>query len=375
MSRNILLANPWIYDFSAYDCWNKPIGLLFLASLLRMNGETVYYLDCLDPTHPGMQAVGQGRAVKRQLSGAGNYPKERIPKPAPLRQIPRNYNRYGVKPEMVRRYISSLPVPDLVMITSMMTYWYPGVFDFIALVRESLPGVPVVLGGNYVTLCPDHAARSGADILLPGPAERSLPGLFKDLYNRDLEWIPDSGDLDTHPYPAFDLIPHPVHVPIMTSRGCPYSCSYCASGILNPRFLRRDPLRVADEISYWHSRLGIRHFSFYDDALLVNPGEMAIPLLKEIVRRALPVQFHCPNGLHLREISPEISALLYKAGFRTIRFGFETADAARQVATGAKVDNAALKEAVLNLHNAGYRDSDIGIYLLCGLPVSIGIES
>lgn len=368
MSRTILLANPWIYDFSAYDCWNKPLGLLFLASLLRKNGETVYYLDCLDPTHPGMQEAGQGRAVKRQLSGAGNYPKERIPKPAPLRQIPRNYNRYGARPEMVRRYITSLPVPDLVMITSMMTYWYPGVFDFISLVRESLPGVPVVLGGNYVTLCPEHAALSGADILLPGPAEQSLPSLFKELYNRGLEYIPDSDDLDSHPYPAFDLIPHPIHVPIMTSRGCPYSCSYCASAILNRRFLRRDPLRVADEITYWYSRLGIRHFSFYDDALLVDPDEMAIPLLKEIVRRALPVQFHCPNGLHLREVSPEMSVLLYKAGFRTIRFGFETADPERQAATGAKVDNAALKEAVRNLRNAGYRDSDIGIYLLCGLP-------
>ncbi|MHB8769704.1 MAG: B12-binding domain-containing radical SAM protein [Syntrophales bacterium] len=254
------------------------------------------------------------------------------------------------------------------MITSMMTYWYPGVFDVVALVRESLPGVPVVLGGNYVTLCPDHAALSGADFLLPGAAEQSLPAFFKELYNRDLEFIPDAENLDSYPYPAFDLISHPIHVPLMTSRGCPYSCSYCASGILNRRFLRRDPIRVVDEISYWYSRLGVRHFSFYDDALLVDPSEMAIPLLKEIIRRALPVKFHCPNGLHLREISPEISALLYKAGFQTIRFGFETADPVRQAATGGKVDNAVLKEAVLNLQNAGYQDSDIGIYLLCGLP-------
>ena len=106
-----------------------------------------------------------------------------------------------------------------------------------------------------------------------------------------MNFIPDTDNLDSYPYPAFDLISHPDHVPIMTSRGCPYRCSYCASHIINDRFRRRDPIRVADEIFYWHTHLGVRNFSFYDDALLVTPGEMVIPLLREIIRRDLPIQF------------------------------------------------------------------------------------
>jgi len=92
--------------------------------------------------------------------------------------------------------------------------------------------------------------------------------------------------------------------------------------ILSEGWRRRDPIRVADEIDYWHSNFGIRNFSFCDDALLIRPQEMAIPLLKEILRKGLRIQFHCPNGLHLREITPEISSLMRQAGFRTVRFGF-----------------------------------------------------
>ena len=367
--RIILLINPWIYDFAAYDFWNIPIGLLSLASLLRMNGADVIFLDCLDPYHPGMSAEASLiRMPKRKTSGEGTYAKARIPKPDPLKRFPRNYNRYGITPGIFLKSLNSMPRPELIMITSMMTYWYPAVFDIITIMRRMFPGVPVVLGGNYVTLCPRHASRSGADFCLPGPAEASIPALLKDLFNHEMIFLPDNNDLDSYPYPAFDLIRHPDQLPVMTSRGCPYRCSYCASRLLYDRFRRRDPVRVADEIEFWHTHIGIKHFSFYDDALFVDPRDMAIRLLKEIIRRKLPIQFHCPNGLHLRDISSELSTLIYKAGFKTLRFGLESSDAARQIMTGGKVCNEEFTEALICLRRAGYRDQDIGIYLLCGLP-------
>jgi radical SAM superfamily enzyme YgiQ (UPF0313 family) len=95
---------------------------------------------------------------------------------------------------------------------------------------------------------------------------------------------------------------------------------------------------------------------------------MAVPLLHDIIRRQLPVQFHCPNGLHLREITLNLSSLMYKAGFRTIRFGFETSDLTRQKITGGKVNNEEFREAVHHLKLAGYQPQDIGVYILCGLP-------
>lgn len=368
MIRNVLLINPWIYDFAAYDFWNKPIGLLSLASLLRINGIKVSFLDCLDPYHPGMHYTNHDRTPKRKISGNGSYARERIPKPGPLKFFPRHYQRYGISEEVFLRSLAEMPGPDLVMITSMMTYWYPAVFDAIRLSKQVFPAVPVILGGNYVALCPDHASRSGADFCLSGPAESSIPLLLQKEYGHDMQVIPEISNLDSYPYPAFDLISHLDQVPIITSRGCPYRCSYCASRLLNKQFLRRDPLRVADEIEHWHTHFGVNHFSLYDDAFLVDPQGMAIPLLKEIIARNLQVHFHCPNGLHLREITSEMSILMRKAGFRTIRFGFETSDSVRQVSTGAKVANQDLLEAVTHLKNAGYRNNDIGVYLLCGLP-------
>ena len=91
-------------------------------------------------------------------------------------------------------------------------------------------------------------------------------------------------------------------------------------------------------------------------------------MLEEIVRRGLEVNFHCPNGLHLREITPRLAKLLFEAGFRTIRFGFESASASRQAATGGKVTTEELRQSVAYLQEAGYGQADIGVYLLCGLP-------
>jgi radical SAM superfamily enzyme YgiQ (UPF0313 family) len=125
---------------------------------------------------------------------------------------------------------------------------------------------------------------------------------------------------------------------------------------------------VANEISYWQRNFGVTDFSFYDDALLVDPERMIIPLLQEVKSRKLSCRFHCPNGLHLRQIDEQLSHLLYDSGFKTIRFGFETADFRIQKETGGKVQNEELKKAVIHLKNAGYKTADIGIYLLCGTP-------
>jgi radical SAM superfamily enzyme YgiQ (UPF0313 family) len=191
---------------------------------------------------------------------------------------------------------------------------------------------------------------------------------MKKIFNEKPVFIPDENNLDSYPYPAFDLIRKVEQLPIITSRGCPYRCSYCSSHILNKKFQRRDPLKVVDEIEYWQNKFNVINFSFYDDALLVKPEEMIFPFLKELKRRNLFCQFHCPNGLHLREINEVMSEWLYSSGFKTIRFGFESCDLTRQIQTGGKVKNEELRLAVKHLKKAGYKTKDIGIYLLCGIP-------
>ena len=367
MSKNILLINPWIHDFAAYDFWLKPLGLLHLGGILRQNGHCVSYIDCLDPYHPEMLA--RGLKPRRHPFGRGKFYRQIISKPEKLKFMSKNYCRYGILPDILRDDLRKQQDTDIVLVTSMMTYWYPGVFEAINIIKEELPHVPLVLGGKYATLCREHAVKhSGADYVISGAGEAQIMELLENLFGEKPTHLPDEENLDSYPYPAFDLIGKTQQLPITTSRGCPYRCSYCSSHILNKKFLRRDPVKVADEIEYWQKKSGVINFSFYDDALLVEPDKMIIPLLAEIKRRNLTCQFHCPNGLHLREIDAELAKLLYTSGFKTIRFGFETADFQRQKETGGKVINKELSEGVRHLKNAGYKTDDIGIYLLCGLP-------
>ena len=149
-----------------------------------------------------------------------------------------------------------------------------------------------MLGGKYATLCYDHAVKySGADFVIAGAGEKQVLQLLKDLFGEEPSFMPDSENLDSLPYPAFDLIRKIDQLPITTSRGCPYHCSYCASHIFNDKFRRRDPIKVVDEIEHWQKKSGVKNFSFYDDALLVNPEEMIIPLLARSPKKkfVLPV--------------------------------------------------------------------------------------
>jgi radical SAM superfamily enzyme YgiQ (UPF0313 family) len=367
MSKNILLINPWIYDFAAYDFWLKPLGLLYLGGLLRRNNHHIHFIDCLDPYHPAMQNID--KKPQRHAYGDGKFFRQVIAKPESLKMIPKNYCRYGLTPEIFRQEIINHQETDLVLITSMMTYWYPGVFEAIKIIKEVMSTVPIVLGGKYATLCYDHAVKySGADYIVSGAGEKQILNLLQKIYGEEPSFLPDPNNLDSLPYPVFDLVRKLEQVPLTTSRGCPYRCSYCSSHIFHDEFRRRNPLKVADEIEYWQNNFNVQNFTFYDDALLVNPEEMIIPLLTEVKKRNLSCNFHCPNGLHLREIDEEISNLLYHTGFKTIRFGFETSDFKRQLATGGKVKNEELLNAIYHLKKAGYKTVDIVIYLLCGLP-------
>ncbi len=363
--HKILLVNPWIYDFAAYDLWAKPLGLLSLGALLRRNGCEVAFLDCLQNPHPFMN----DKAPRVMPCGDGKFYRQIIDRPAPLRDIHRRYSRYGISIEAFMHDLSHMERPDAVLVTSLMTYWYPGVIEAIRCIRKVHGDVPVILGGVYATLCTEHARRySGADHVIAGEGELQLLSLLSDLWGVSPSFIPDMDDLDSLPYPCFDLIEEPRYICIQTSKGCPFRCTYCASHRLNPTVRRRNPLKVADEISWWNKTTGVRDFAFYDDALLYRPEEFALPLMKAIIGRGLNVRFHCPNGLHIRPITKEVAAAMWQSGFKTIRLGLETSDPVRQKNTGGKVTNDDFLRAMEHLTGAGFDAGDIGVYILCGLP-------
>ena len=362
---HILLVNPWIHDFAAYDFWAKPLGLLILGGILREHGAKVSYLDCLDRFHP----LAPDSPLPAARCGRGPYLKTPIEKPPGLAEIPRTYCRYGIAPEWFRQDLTALPAPDLVLVTSMMTYWYPGVRETIGVIKSVFPKVPVVLGGIYATLCTEHARRfSGADRVVAGPGEDAILPLAAELTGWSSDPRFDSRDLDSLPRPALDLENRPVHAPLLTSLGCPFRCAYCASHRLQPRLRRRSPTSVVAEMAFWHEQHAVRDFAFYDDALLVDGQHHAIPLLEKIIAAGKDIRLHTPNALHIREITPPLAKLMAEAGFHTIRLGLETTAFDHRENLDRKVTEAEFMQAVEHLRTAGFRPDQVGAYLLAGLP-------
>ncbi|MGD9167309.1 MAG: radical SAM protein [Syntrophobacterales bacterium] len=366
---NLLLINPWIYDFAAHDLWSKPLGLLMLASLLRAQGYNLKLLDCLDVHDFRLQKIPGMKPATRRAFGTGKFYRTLVPKPSFLQQFDRDYYRFGITLEMFQERLFEGVKPDAVLVTSTMTYWYPGVQESIRLVKEHFSDVPVVLGGIYATLCREHAiSNSGADHVLSGPGEMQILKLLEKLTGYSSEKPFQNVVLDTLPWPAFDLLPQLDYICTLTSRGCPYRCPYCASDLLFPQFIRRDPMKVADELEYWHEKYSIVNVAFYDDALLLDASAHILALLAEVRRRELPLHLHTPNGLHISGLSSEVCEALFQAGFKTVRLGLETGDDQRQQQLGAKVKPGAFSSAMANLTKAGFQPEQIGVYLLCGLP-------
>ncbi len=361
---HILLVNPWIHDFAAYDFWAKPLGLLVLAALLRRHGCSVSYVDCLDRFHPRAPAADPQRRC-----GRGPYLKTRLPKPAQLPDVPRRFSRYGIKPEWLRQDLQSLRRPDLILVTSMMTYWYAGVQETIAVLRDVFADAPVILGGIYATLCRDHARlTAGADRVVGGAAEAGLLDILAEVTGFRPAARFDPQDLDTYPHPAHELQHRIAYVPLLTAKGCPFACAYCAAKLLNPERLTRSPEGVVDEISRWHRDVGVRDFVFYDDALLMQAEHHALPILEAVIRRCPKLRFHTPNALHIRWIAPTVARLMKRAGFETVRLGLETAGPSRRPEREQKVTAAEFHRAAACLKQAGFEKHQLGAYLLAGLP-------
>ncbi len=104
MLPTVLLVNPPVYDFAAYDFFYKPLGLLYLAGFLRRAGYHVELVDAMDrrcSDMAGYQPDGRTRS-----DGTGKYYSEIIDKPECLGHVERHYRRYGFPEEVLARSLA-----------------------------------------------------------------------------------------------------------------------------------------------------------------------------------------------------------------------------------------------------------------------------
>ncbi len=350
MKPKILLVNPPIYDFAAYDFWLKPTGMLRVAGFLRGKADFKLF-DYLDRLVPFM--AGQ-KKLESDHWGRGRFYCEHAKVPAALKAIPRYFRRFGLPRKLFIDFLATEGPFDFVMIQTTMTYWYTGLEEVIEDVRSAWPQAKIVLGGNYVTLCPDHAQTLGGDLLIKGT---NLEPLW--------DYLAIAPDVQQ---PALWEVYDKLKVGVLKlTEGCPFSCTYCSVPKVYGKFKPR-PLEHSLVEMELLCRLGAGNIAFYDDALLFETDKVLIPFLSEVLKQDIRVNFHSPNALNARFISKDLAELMVLAGFKTFYLGFESASKQWQQQTGSKVFSEELEKATRHLIAAGAKPDNITAYQILGHP-------
>ncbi len=354
-----LLIQPPVYDFALYDLYLKPFGLLRLGSWLERGGYRVDLVNGLD--YRDKETLALLGSVRRKHDGTGKFHRVSVPVPEGMEGRKRRFARYGIAPGVFRKQITASH-PDIILVTTGMTYWYRGVVEAVRTAKEIHPGVPVVAGGVYATLMPEHCARATeADFVVTGEGETSLREILGAYHLPVPEGKPDGRVLMREDVWRDAGI-------LRLNYGCPYHCDYCASNIICSTFSRGNGGGAFSILEEMNRRFGTRNFAFYDDALLMGSKEVLVPFLDRVIDSGLDVGFYLPNAVHLQFLDSTVSRLMKRAGFREIRLGFESSSGDFHAKHDDKYGSSDFSRAVMNLKAAGFKGSEITVYILAGLP-------
>ncbi|MCC6159643.1 MAG: radical SAM protein [Deltaproteobacteria bacterium] len=282
--------------------------------------------------------------------------------------------------------------PDLVGISS-TTFTY---LDALATARAARAGAPrakVVVGGVQPFIYPTETlAQPEVDMILSGEAEESLPRLlaawrdggFESVASAEIPGVLASGmsaegftpapavrDLDRFPMPAWDLAPierysslitrlAPVGI-MVTSRGCPFHCHYCALSPTGKTWRASSPERVAEEMAY-AAGLGVRYLMFYDELFTVRKDRVH-GICREIARKGLgiPWMARVTPGM----VDETTLAEMRSAGCDLVTFGVESGDKDVLKNLGRKTGLDAVRESFAMAHKVGLRTI---AYFMLGNP-------
>jgi len=286
--------------------------------------------------------------------------------------------------------------PDIVGIT-IMSMFYKNALELIQMIQNNV-NVKIIIGGPHVSALPEHSLiESKADFAIVGEGEETLKELVAKM-NQEHEYSkilgicfwsdnkvvttpprPLIANLDTIAKPAWHLISpdtyppsphggfyerHPT-APIITTRGCPFNCTFCASKCTWKRKLRtRSAINVVDEIEFLINNFGIKEFHFEDDNFTFSK-EHAMKVCNEIIKRKLDIVWACPNGVRIDKLDKELITRMKQSGCYLLAFGIESGSQTILDKANKKLD-LKIVSTIINMTN------DIGIktwgFFLIGLP-------
>lgn len=263
--------------------------------------------------------------------------------------------------------------PDVVGIST-TTVAFHRALEAAESIRERRPGVAIVCGGPHVSSCAeDVMSRDVFDYAIQGEGEISFVRLLEKL-----ESGADAGDLtglafrrngrtivnppgefianlDEIPFPAFDLLPDlskynppvtnykaiPV-VSVISARGCPCSCTFCARNMGEVLRLRSAE-NVADEIQLLHRDYGAREVAFADDTFTYRPSRIR-ELFLCLEKRGIRLPWSCKSRIDT--VDYELLKFMKENGCWNISFGIESGSRHILKTIGKNIDIGRAREVV-----------------------------
>ncbi len=281
--------------------------------------------------------------------------------------------------------------PDLVGFTSMSSSHH-SIERAAKLVKEQI-GCTTLIGGPHATTLPQLTlADPNMDFLIHGEGEAPMRDLIRVLARNSTDWqgimglgyktkegevkinpeAPLIPNLDDLPYPArhlFDLEAYALNDPtgarmltLLSSRGCPYNCSFCFKGIVGRTYRHRSPDNVIGEIVQCIERYNVRSFYFIDDLFTIDVKRLEA-FCDRVLEVGLDVRWQCLARVD--RVTLPILTKMYEAGCREVHYGVESGNADVLKATAKHIDLNQVRQAAQWTDDVGIRGKG---YFILGLP-------
>lgn len=287
--------------------------------------------------------------------------------------------------------------PVMIGITALTAY-YNSAKELAWLIKKELPSIPLVLGGVHASSLPEISLEeSRSDFVVIGEGEETTLELARALVDKRGDFSKIKGlvfrtdgkivvnepralipDLDSLPMPAWHRIdpnkyPRSPHgsmmkfkevAPILSSRGCPYACDFCAScNFWGQKIRFRSAVKIVDEMAYLKANFGIKEFHFWDDNLTVKRSHIE-GICKEIIRRRLKIAIAMPNGVRVDSLDEKLLKLMKQAGFYFLIFAVESWSKDVLVANNKKTSLVKIAKNVIIAKKLGI---ELGSFFIFGL--------
>jgi len=256
------------------------------------------------------------------------------------------------------------------------------------------PKLTIILGGPYVTLVPEETLKVGEqiDIVVRGEGEATIFELLSALENRlslhsvfgisfrqqgQIIHNPErlsQVDMDSLPMPAYHLLPmdrYKPHPPrgralpfamMVTSRGCPYQCKFCAKPVFGSKYRAQSPDKMLTEIIYLQKYHGVKEIGFFDDIFVLDK-ERVMGLCRRLINEKIKLAWTCEARVNLVDLP--LLRLMKAAGCYAVAYGIESASPEMLKALGKTITISQVEDAVRMTHQVGLQT--IG-YFMIGSP-------